>query len=53
VRDLLVNADLPVQQITCGFSRAENLIRFFRDAYGSPPTAYRSKHGTRPQAGRA
>ncbi len=47
IRDLLVNTDLSIKQIAtiCGFSCAENLIRFFRDAYDSPPSVYRTKYG--------
>lgn len=47
VRELLVNTDLSVQQITnrSGFTRIENLIRFFRQAYGVPPNVYRLEHG--------
>jgi LacI family transcriptional regulator len=46
VRDLLLNTDLTVQQIAgrCGFSRPENLTRFFRDGYGVPPEAYRARN---------
>jgi LacI family transcriptional regulator len=46
VRDLLLQTDLSVKQIArrCGFPSPENLIRFFRDAYGLPPNAYRVKH---------
>jgi LacI family transcriptional regulator len=46
VRELLLNTDMPVQQIatSCGFSQVENLIRFFRDAHGTPPAAYRARH---------
>jgi LacI family transcriptional regulator len=45
VRDLLLNTDLSVQQIAarCGFSRPENLTRFFRDGYGVPPETYRAR----------
>jgi LacI family transcriptional regulator len=44
IRDLLLNTELSVRQIAgrCGFSRAENLIRFFRDGYGMPPQKYRA-----------
>jgi LacI family transcriptional regulator len=49
VRDLLLSTDLTVQQIAtrCGFSRSENLTRFFRDGYGVPPETYRARSGTR------
>src|SRR5262249_23270969 len=49
VRDLLLNTDLSIQQIAvrCGFSRAENLTRFFRDGYGMPPETYRARTSTR------
>lgn len=45
VRDLLATTDLSVKQIAlrCGFSRAENLTRFFRDHYGVPPDTYRRR----------
>jgi LacI family transcriptional regulator len=47
VRDLLLNTDLSVQQVAtrCGFSRPENLTRFFRDNYGVPPETYRARGG--------
>jgi LacI family transcriptional regulator len=48
VRDLLLNSDLSVQQIAarCGFSRPENLTRFFREGYGVPPETYRIRSTT-------
>ena len=49
VRDLLLNTDLSIQQIAarCGFSRPENLTRFFRDGYGVPPETYRARSSNR------
>ena len=45
VRDLLASTDLTVQQIAarCGFSRPENLTRFFRDGHGVPPETFRAR----------
>jgi len=48
VRDLLLQTDLSVKQIAlrCGFPSPENMVRFFRTAYGLPPLAYRMQHAT-------
>lgn len=50
VRDLLLQTDLSVKQIAlrCGFPSSENMVRFFRAAYGLPPNAFRMQH-TRPR----
>jgi LacI family transcriptional regulator len=52
VRELLLQTDLTVHEIAgrCGFSRAENLIRFFRDAQGMPPQQYRTRNRIQPVA---
>jgi LacI family transcriptional regulator len=49
VQDMLLQTDLSIQQIAirCGFSCGENLIRFFRDACGLPPRAYRRQNSSR------
>ena len=49
VRDLVLRTDLSVKQIAmqCGFPTPENLVRFFRNAYGLPPIAFRMKHAMR------
>lgn len=49
VRELLLNTDLTVEHIAtrCGFSRPENLTRFFRDGYGVPPETFRARGGAR------
>ena len=49
VRDLLLTTDLSIQQIAarCGFTRPENLTRFFRDGYGVPPETFRAQSGNR------
>ena len=48
VRHLLVYTDLSVQEIStvCGFSCVQNLVRAFRNAYGSPSSVHRSRHGS-------
>ena len=48
VRDLLLSTDLSVQQIAArtGFSRPENLTRFFRDGCGVPPETFRARSRT-------
>jgi len=46
VRDLLLNSNLSIQQIAvrCGFSRPENLTRFFRDNHGVAPETFRRQN---------
>jgi LacI family transcriptional regulator len=50
VRDLLVETDMPLRQITahCRFPFPENLIRSFKTAYGISPHAYRLLHRSIP-----
>jgi len=45
IRDLLSQTDLSVKEIAirCGFTCGENMVRFFRDGYGVPPTVYRKQ----------
>jgi LacI family transcriptional regulator len=45
IRDMLIKTDLGIRQIAqrCGFSNAENMIRFFRDAEGVPPQRFRER----------
>lgn len=50
VRDLLVETEMPLRQITahCRFPFPENLIRSFKTAYGMSPYAYRLLHRSIP-----
>jgi LacI family transcriptional regulator len=43
LQQLLLHTDMSIKQIALqsGFSRPENMVRFFRDAIGVPPQAYR------------